>query len=158
MFFIVISSHSSSNCGYSERIQRPNKGSCRPLRPAELLCSLVQLGSVLVVALVFGASGYSHLKSPRERAQSIGMSVPITIFLGAAECAGAIAIAIGFLTQWAALGLILIMLGAVYKKIAEWHTGFWGEKSMGWHYELLFIAMNLVIFTTGGGPFVVMQM
>lgn len=111
----------------------------------------------LVVALVFGVSGYSHLKSPRERAQSIGMPVPFTIFLGAAELAGAIALAIGFLTQWAAVGLVLVMLGAVYKKIAEWHTGFWGEKSMGWHYDLLFIAMNLVILTTGGGSIAVMQ-
>ena len=105
----------------------------------------------IVVAIVFGASGYSHLKAPAERAKSIGMSVPITIFLGAAEVAGAIALAVGILTQWAALGLIFIMLGAIYKKITEWHTGFWGENSMGWHYDLLFIAMNLVIFTTGGG-------
>lgn len=105
----------------------------------------------IVVALVFGTSGFSHLKSPRERAQSIGMPVPFTLFLGAAELAGASALAVGFLTQYAALGLILVMLGAIYKKIAEWHTGFWGEKSMGWHYDLLFIAMNLVILTTGGG-------
>ena len=105
----------------------------------------------VVVAIVFGTSGYSHLKSPAERAKSINMPVPVTIFLGAAEVAGAIAIAVGILTQWAALGLIFIMFGAIYKKIAEWHTGFWGEKSMGWHYDLLFIAMNLVIFTTGGG-------
>jgi putative oxidoreductase len=112
----------------------------------------------IVVAIVFGASGYSHLKSPRERAQSVGMPVPVTIFLGAAELAGAIALAIGFLTQWAALGLIFIMLGAVYKKIVEWHTGFWGEKSMGWHYDLLFIVMNLVIITTGGGRIAILPM
>lgn len=112
----------------------------------------------IVVAIVFGASGYGHLKSPRERAQSIGMPVAFTAFLGAAELAGAIALVIGFLTQWAALGLILIMLGAIYKKIAVWHSGFWGEKSMGWHYDLLFIAMNLVILTTGGGRFALMQM
>ena len=48
----------------------------------------------IVVAIVFGASGYSHLKAPAERAKSIGMSVPITIFLGAAEVAGAIALAV----------------------------------------------------------------
>jgi putative oxidoreductase len=110
----------------------------------------------IVVALVFGTSGYSHLKSPGERAKSIGMPVPVTIFLGAAELAGALALVVGILTQWAALGFILIMLGAIYKKIAEWHTGFWGEKSMGWHYDLLFIAMNLVIFTTGGGHIALM--
>jgi len=112
----------------------------------------------VVVAVVFGTSGYNHLKSPRERAESIGMPVPFTVFLGAAELAGAVALVAGFLTQWAALGLIFLMLGAVYKKIAEWHTGFWGEKSMGWHYDLMFIAMNLVIFTTGGGPIAVTQM
>jgi putative oxidoreductase len=112
----------------------------------------------IVVALVFGTSGYSHLKSPRERAESIGMPVPLTVFLGAAELTGAIALAAGFLTQCAVLGLILVMLGAIYKKIAEWHTGFWGEKSTGWHYDLLFIATNLVILTTGGGRIALMPM
>ena len=111
----------------------------------------------IIVAVVFGSSGFSHLKSPAERAKSIGMPVPATIFIGVAELSGAIALAVGFLTQWAALGLILIMFGAIYKKIAEWHTGFWGEKSMGWHYDLLFVVMNLVILTTGGGRLSVMK-
>ena len=108
----------------------------------------------VVVALVFGTSGFNHLKSPRERAESLRVSMPFTIFLGTAELAGAIALAIGFLTQWAALGLILVMLGAIYMKVVKWKTGFWGEKSMGWHYDLLFIAMNLVILCTGGGKYV----
>ncbi len=112
----------------------------------------------IVVALVFGTSGFSHLKSPSERAKSIGMSASFTAFLGAAEMAGAFALVVGVLTQLAALGLILIMLGAIYKKIVEWKTGFWGEKSMGWHYDLLFIAMLLVIFTTGGGPIALMKL
>jgi putative oxidoreductase len=111
----------------------------------------------LVAALVFGTSGFSHLKSPRQRAESIGMSVPFTVFLGAAELAGALGLAAGVLTQWAALGLIAVMLGAMYKKIVEWKTGFWGEKSTGWHYEVLFIAMLLVIVTTGGGRIVLMR-
>ena len=111
----------------------------------------------IVVALVFGTSGFSHLKSPRERAASIDMSVAFTVFLGAAELAGAVALAAGFLAQWAALGLVLVMFGAMYKKIVAWKTGFWGEKSMGWHYEVLFIAMLLVIFTTGGGRFGLMR-
>ncbi len=107
----------------------------------------------LLVALVFGTSGFGHLRKPRERAQSIGMSVPFTVFLGAAELAGAIALAIGFLTQWAALGLILVMLGAIYMKVVKWKTGFWGEKSTGWHYDLLFIAMLWVILSTAGGKY-----
>jgi putative oxidoreductase len=107
----------------------------------------------LVLALVFGTSGFNHLRHPKERAASIGMSVPFTVFLGAAECAGAVALAVGIMAQWAALGLILLMLGAIYKKIVEWKTGFWGEKSMGWHYEVLLITMNLVIVTMGPGKY-----
>ena len=107
----------------------------------------------LVVALVFGSSGYGHLRRPKERAASIGMSVPFTVFLGAAELAGAIGLAVGVMAQWAALGLILLMLGAIQKKIAVWKTGFWGEKSMGWHYDVLMIVMSLAIVTMGPGRY-----
>ena len=110
----------------------------------------------IMLALVFGSSGWGHLRQPQERAKSIGMSVPFTVFLGAAELAGAIGLAVGILADWAALGLILLMLGAIYKKIAKWKTGFWGEKSMGWHYDLMFVAMNAVILCTGGGPIALM--
>jgi putative oxidoreductase len=110
----------------------------------------------LMVALVFAASGLNHLRQPRERAKSIGMSVRFTIFLGAAELAGAIGLAVGVLTQWAAIGLILIMLGAIYKKIMKWKIGFWGDNSMGWHYDLMLVVMNLVILCTGGGLFALM--
>ncbi len=111
----------------------------------------------LMAALVFGTSGLSHLRNPRERAQSIGKSIPFTVFLGAAELAGAIAIAVGFLTQWAALGLMLLMLGAIYSKAVKWKIGFWGEKSSGWNYELMLLLMCLVIFTTGGGNIAIMR-
>ncbi|PYX35099.1 MAG: hypothetical protein DMG73_04250 [Acidobacteria bacterium] len=57
------------------------------------------------------------------------MSKGLTIFLGAAELAGGLGVAFGVLPQLAAMGLILIMLGAIQKKIFVWHTGFWGEKT-----------------------------
>jgi putative oxidoreductase len=111
----------------------------------------------IMVGIVFVTSGYGHLKAPKQRAESIGLSVGFTIFLGLAELLGGIAIIVGFLTQWAAIGLVLIMLGAIYMKIVKWKTGFWGEKSSGWHYELMFIVMNLVILCTGGGYFSLMR-
>ena len=112
----------------------------------------------LMAALVFFDSGRRSFFQAAERSKSIGISVGFTRFLGLAEMAGALGVAFGVLTQLAAIGLVLLMLGAIQKKVAVWHTGFWGEKSMGWHYEVLFIAMNLVIFTTGGGPIAVMPM
>jgi putative oxidoreductase len=111
----------------------------------------------LMVGLVFVTSGHSHLKDPTARAKSIGMPKAFTIFLGIAEVAGGLGVAFGVLTQLAAFGLILIMLGAIQKKIFAWHTGFWGEKNSGWHYELTFILMNLVIAFTNGGAYVLMR-
>jgi putative oxidoreductase len=70
---------------------------------------------------------------------------------------GRLGVVFGVLTQLAALGLILIMLGAIYMKIAIWHTGFWGQGSPGWHYELMLVTMNLLILTTNGGEYVLMK-
>lgn len=111
----------------------------------------------LMIGVVFVASGYSHLKDPGTRGKSIGMGQGFTIFLGIAEVAGGLGVTFGVLTQLAAIGLILIMLGAIQKKIFVWHTGFWGEKASGWHYDLLFVVMNLVILLTNGGAYVLLR-
>jgi putative oxidoreductase len=107
-----------------------------------------------MVAAVFVISGWSHIRDPKERAKSIGMSPSFTMFLGVAEIAGGLGVGFGVLTQLAAIGLILIMLGAVQKKIFVWHTGFWGENASGWHYDLMLVLMNLVIACTDGGKYV----
>ncbi len=111
----------------------------------------------LMVGAVFITSGRNHLKDPATRSKSIGMSKGFTIFLGGAEVAGSLGVMFGVLTQLAACGLILIMLGAIQKKIFVWHTGFWGEKNSGWHYDLMLVVMNLVILFTGGGRWVLMR-
>ena len=111
----------------------------------------------LMVGLVFVTSGYGHLKDPEARAKSIEMSKNFTILLGIAEVAGGLGVAAGVLTQLAAIGLILIMLGAIQKKIFAWHTGFWGEKTSGWHYDLMFVLMNLVILFTNGGRYALLH-
>ena len=106
----------------------------------------------LMVGIVFLTSGYKHLKDPATRSKDIGMSKSFTIFLGAAELAGGLGVISGVLAQLAAIGLILLMLGALQKKIFTWHTGFWGKSGTnGWSYETMLVVMNLVIVTTGGG-------
>jgi putative oxidoreductase len=122
-----------------------------PFNDAALLCLRV------VVAVVFFESGRRHAADPVGRAASIGLSPGFTRFLGLGEMAAALGVALGVLTQVAALGLILIMLGAIQKKVFVWHTGFWGEKTYGWHYDLTFLVVSLVILTTGGGRLVLIQ-
>ena len=111
----------------------------------------------LMVAAIFIDSGWSHATKSQERSKDIGMSQGFTIFLGTAEIAGSLGVAFGVLIQLAAIGLILIMLGAIQKQIFVWHVGFWGEKTYGWHYDLMMIVMNLVILFTDGGRWVLMK-
>ena len=108
----------------------------------------------LLVAAIFVTSGWSHVTNPVERGKSIELSPGVTRGLGLAEIAGGLGVAVGVLTQLAALGLILVMLGAIQKKIFVWHTGIWGKHGTdGWHYDLMLVVMCLVIATTGGGRY-----
>lgn len=106
----------------------------------------------LMVGIVFITSGYKHLTDPEARSKDIEMSKSFTVVLGAAELAGGLGVISGVFAQLAAIGLILVMLGAIQKKIFVWHTGFWGKSGTnGWNYDTMLVVMNLVIVTTGGG-------
>jgi putative oxidoreductase len=112
----------------------------------------------LMTGVVFLTSGWKHLSDPQARSKDIEMSKAFTILLGAAEFAGSLGVIFGVLTQLAAIGLILVMLGAIQKKIFKWHTGFWGKSGTnGWSYDTMLVVMNLVIVTTGGGKFTLMK-
>jgi putative oxidoreductase len=70
----------------------------------------------VMVGVVFITSGWNDLKNPEARSKDIEMSKGFTIFLGAAEVAGGLGVIFGVLTQLAAVGLILIMLGARFRR------------------------------------------
>jgi putative oxidoreductase len=111
-----------------------------------------------MVGIVFITSGWKHLRDPVARSKDIEMSKGFTICLGAAELAAGLAVMFGFVAQLAAIVLIVIMLGAIQKKIFLWQTGFWGKSGTnGWSYDTMLIVMNLVIATTGGGNLSVMK-
>jgi putative oxidoreductase len=108
----------------------------------------------VMVAAVFMTSGWTDITDPKERATSIGMTPAFTMFLGVAELAGGLGVALGVLTQLAAMGLMLVMLGAIHRKIFVWHTGFWGAQATGWHYDVMLLLINAVIVCTDGGTYV----
>ena len=90
------------------------------------LSRLLPIGQLLLrfmVAIVFVDSGWNDLRSPQERSQSIGKSKAFTIFLGTAEVLGGAGVALGIWSQLAALGLIVVSLGAIYENIFVWHIG-----------------------------------
>ncbi len=70
-------------------------------------------------------------------------------FLSIVEPLGALAVLAGFLTQFAAIGLGLIMLGAIYFKTQKWGKTFAGDG--GWELDLLLLAAVIVLLLGGAG-------
>jgi len=109
----------------------------------------------IMVGLIFLGSGYDDLKDADARAKDLGLPRGFTMFLAIAELAGGAGVILGILQQLAALGCILIMLGALQKKIFVWKTGFWGKDHPGWYYELTMMSMLFMVLVTNGGRFVI---
>jgi putative oxidoreductase len=110
----------------------------------------------IMAGAIYVDSGYNDLRDRDARSKSIGMPKGFTIFLAVAELAGGVALILGVLQQLAAIGLVLVMLGAIQKKMFVWETGFWGKDGLGWSYDLTLISMLLVILSTDGGRFVLL--
>jgi len=111
----------------------------------------------LMVGLVFADSGMRDLRDPVARGSSIGLPASVTRLLGIAELAGGLAVIVGIWPQLAAIGLVLIMSGALQKKIFVWKTGFWGKDGLGWNYELILVSMLIVVICTDGARLVVLR-
>jgi len=105
----------------------------------------------LMVAGEFVPSGISDLRDPPGRAKQNGVSPAFITVIGVAEVAGGLGLVAGVLARAAAIGLILIMAGAIQKKAVVWKTGYWGASSPGWHYELMLVTMCLAIALAGPG-------
>lgn len=109
----------------------------------------------IIIAIIFFSSGKSHVQNPKARGKSIGMSAAATSILGIAEIVAAFSIALGIYAQIGAVIIIVVMLGAIYKKVVEWKVGFYADEGFGWHYDLILLFGALVIFTTAGGKYVI---
>jgi len=104
---------------------------------------------------VFVWSGFAHARDPEGRSKDLGLPKGFVLPLGVIELLAGLGIAGGLLTRLSAVGLMLVMLGAMHRKAFVWHSGFWGKGSQGWHYDLLFFLINLLIFASNGGEWTI---
>jgi putative oxidoreductase len=104
-----------------------------------------------LTGLVFGWSGFSHARDPEGSSKDLGLPKPIVLLVGIVELLAGLGVAGGLLTRLSAVGLMIVMLGAIHRKALVWHSGFWGKGSQGWHYDLIFFLICVMIFATNGG-------
>jgi putative oxidoreductase len=73
--------------------------------------------------------------------------------LSIAEPAGGLGVLVGFLTQLAALGLVIAMLGAIQFLITKVHRKFTGDNAAGWEFEFMLLIVALALAILGGGQY-----
>lgn len=121
--------------------------------------SLHQLSDIalLVLRLALGTAFLVHGLPKRGlwRAQAsaqmpAGMLRNLRI-LSIAEPAGALGVIFGFLTQLAALGLVVVMVGAITFLVTKAHRKFKEQNSPGWEFEFMLLAVALALVILGGG-------
>lgn len=107
------------------------------------------------IFLVHGRNKFPMWKMQPSEQMPAGM-LNMMKFLSIVETVGGIALIFGIFTQLAALGVGLIMVGALYFKIGKWKTPFTAMDKMGWEFDLALLAMSLLIFLAGSGTMAIM--
>lgn len=98
---------------------------------------------------LFGLFGGSGLKGVAGFLSTLGFGPPMfwAIILACTEFFGAIFILFGFLTRWAATGISIVMLVAIFK--VHWTAGLYGQG--GYEHPFALLMMALALLFRGGG-------
>lgn len=112
--------------------------------------------SLLILRIVIAAIFYvaAYYKFPYWSATPEGTSAFMlftTKLLSIAEPLGATALLFGFLTRLAAIGLVIIMAGAIYVSQFVYGIGFVTPTSAGWNFALAVLAGCLILAAFGAG-------
>jgi uncharacterized membrane protein YphA (DoxX/SURF4 family) len=116
--------------------------------------------SLLILRIVTAAIFYvaAYYKFPFWSGAPDGIS-PFMLFttrlLSIVEPLGATALLLGFLTRWAAAGLIIILLGAIYVSQFVYGIGFVTPTSPGWNLALAVFAGCFILSAFGPGKWAV---
>lgn len=122
------------------------KECCEKLKPYAAVFLRLGLGIIFTYhgfGKVFGAG------TSMGTAWGPGIPVPVQALVAWGEFLGGLAILTGFLTELAALGIIIIMVGAVLTVTGK--NGF-NLMSGGFEYNFALIMMCFALIATGAGP------
>ena len=118
----------------------------------------VTLGAVMLphgLQKVFGLFGGAGLQATLQTFTGrLGLPMPVAVLVILAESAGALGLIFGFCTRLCALGIALVMGGAIV--MVHWQHGFFmnwfgRQAGEGFEYHLLAIGLALALVVHGGG-------
>ena len=104
--------------------------------------------AVGVIFLVHGVQKQSMWKM-QPSAQLPASMIKLLRFLSIVEPLGGLAMIAGFLTRPAAIGLAIIMVGAINLKARKMHRGFTGDG--GWELDFIVLGANVALLLAGAG-------
>lgn len=105
----------------------------------------------LVIAAIFIYHALPKLKNASEMSRMMGMPVGIIFMLGMVETVSSLGLIFGFYIQIAAFLLSMVLIGAIYFKMAKWHVLFAPMDKTGWEFDLILFAANIILLVNGGG-------
>lgn len=124
-------------------------------RDWSLLFLRLAIGAIFIYhgAMKFGM--WSMVDAPAGMSSNIFMLMKL---LAIVEPIAGVLMILGMWSQWAAIILSVIMLGALYTKMTIWNTPFsvdMQSPGIGWEFDVLLLAANAVLMTTGAGSYAV---
>lgn len=118
----------------------------------DVASNLVLLFVRVILLVTFFAEARFKLKDIHGFAKSDGVPLPVAWLVAIAELLAALAMLAGFMTQWAGLGIALLMIGTTCLQLFKWHSPYWANKS-GWEYDVIMFVLGTVMAVFGGGSF-----
>ena len=105
----------------------------------------------IAAGVIFIVHGHMKWRMWKPNPPMQGGMLYLMQFLALAEPLLGAALIVGFLTQIAALGGILIMIGAIYLKMFSWHVPFRADNNTGWEFDLMILGGCLALLFSGAG-------
>ena len=114
--------------------------------------SIVLLLVRVILSVTFFNECYVKFKDLKGFAKRDGVPLPAAGFVATAELCAALGMISGVLSQWAGVGLVLLMLSTISLHLFKWHSPYWAAKR-GWEYDLIMLTLASVIAVFGPGQF-----
>jgi len=106
----------------------------------------------IITAAIFYVAAYYKFPFWSHAPQGTSAFMLFTFrLLSIAEPLGATAVLLGFLTRWAAAGMIIILIGAIYVSQFIYGIGFVTPTSQGWNMPLAVLGGCFVLTAFGAG-------